>query len=60
MTGLFDILTALVLFIVVLGGLVLWHELGHFLTARAARIRVLEFGIGFPPKARSLGRGGAA
>jgi regulator of sigma E protease len=55
--GLFDILTAVLLFVLVLGGLVLLHELGHFLTARAARIRVLEFGIGFPPKARSLGRG---
>jgi regulator of sigma E protease len=57
-TGLFDILTAAVLFVLVLGGLVLWHELGHFLTARAARVRVLEFGVGFPPRARSLGRGG--
>ena len=58
MTGILDSLIAIALFILVLGGLVLFHELGHFLTARAARIRVLEFGIGFPPKARSLGRGG--
>ena len=58
MTGLLDILTSVLLFIIVLGGLVLLHELGHFLTARAARIRVLEFGVGFPPRARSLGRGG--
>jgi regulator of sigma E protease len=56
-TGLLDILISVLLFVLVLGGLVLLHELGHFLTARAARIRVLEFGIGFPPKARSLGRG---
>jgi regulator of sigma E protease len=42
------------LFFLVLGTLVLVHELGHFLTARALRVRVLEFGIGFPPRARVL------
>jgi regulator of sigma E protease len=45
----------IVLFIVLLGGLVLVHELGHFVVARLARIRVHEFGIGFPPRARVLG-----
>ena len=30
------------------------HELGHFVTARAFRVRVLEFGIGFPPRAKVL------
>jgi regulator of sigma E protease len=59
-TAVLDILVTIVLFVVVLGGIVLWHELGHFLTARLARVRVLEFGIGFPPKARSLGRGGVS
>ena len=33
------------------------HELGHFVTARWAKVRVLEFGIGFPPRAKVLGRG---
>lgn len=37
-------------FIIVLGFLVLVHELGHFLVARLHRIAVREFGIGFPPK----------
>lgn len=32
----------------VLGFLVLIHEAGHFFAARAAGVRVLEFGIGFP------------
>ena len=41
------------LFILVL--LVLVHELGHFVTARLTGIRVLEFGIGFPPRAKVLG-----
>jgi regulator of sigma E protease len=35
--------------------LVLVHELGHFIMARLAGIRVLEFGLGFPPRARILG-----
>jgi regulator of sigma E protease len=47
-------LITIVLFFLVLGLLVLVHELGHFLTARAANVRVLEFGIGFPPRARVL------
>jgi regulator of sigma E protease len=42
------------LFIVILGGLVLIHEVGHFAMARFYRIRVLEFGVGFPPRARVL------
>ena len=44
----------LVLFVLILGVLVLVHELGHFIVARLARVRVLEFGIGFPPRARVL------
>src|SRR5207244_7941022 len=45
---------AIVLFVVVLAGIVLVHELGHYLTAKALNVRVLEFGIGFPPRARVL------
>jgi regulator of sigma E protease len=44
----------IVLFFLILGGLVLIHELGHFVTARMANVRVLEFGIGFPPRAKVL------
>ena len=43
-----------VLFLFILGALVVIHELGHFITARLAGVRVLEFGIGFPPRARVL------
>ena len=57
MTELVQSLVTIVLFILILGGLVLIHELGHFVTARWARVRVLEFGIGFPPRAKVLGRG---
>lgn len=30
--------------------LVVAHELGHFATARAIGVKVLEFGVGFPPR----------
>lgn len=54
MEGLLFTLLAIVLFIVVLGGIVLVHELGHYLTARVFDVRVLEFGLGFPPRAKVL------
>lgn len=38
----------------VLGLLVLVHELGHFITAKWAGIRVEEFGIGLPPNIVSI------
>lgn len=37
-------------FIFVFGLLVLAHELGHFLTARLFKVKVLEFAFGFPPR----------
>ncbi len=36
--------------IVVLGTLVFFHELGHFLAAKISGIRVEKFSIGFPPR----------
>ncbi len=54
MTTIIDSIEAIVLFVVVLGGLVLLHEFGHFVVARIARVRVLEFGVGFPPRAKVL------
>jgi len=42
------------IFVLMLGALVVIHELGHFVIARLARVRVLEFGIGFPPRAKVL------
>lgn len=54
MTALLGTVVTIVLFFVVLGSLVLIHELGHFITARLAGVRVLEFGIGFPPRAKVL------
>ncbi|MFH1456547.1 MAG: RIP metalloprotease RseP [Patescibacteria group bacterium] len=36
--------------IVVLGIIVLAHELGHFISARIFKVKVEEFGLGFPPR----------
>ncbi|HEU4327671.1 MAG TPA: M50 family metallopeptidase [Roseiflexaceae bacterium] len=46
--------STLIIFLLMLGLLVLVHELGHFLTARRLGIMVEEFGIGFPPRAVTL------
>ena len=42
-------LTILV-FILILGLLVFFHEAGHFLVAKLVGIKVLEFAFGFPPR----------
>jgi regulator of sigma E protease len=44
------IFTTIIIFLVVLAVLVVVHELGHFLAARAFGIRVDEFGLGFGPR----------
>jgi regulator of sigma E protease len=41
-------------FLVVLGPLIFLHELGHFIALRLTGVTVLEFGIGFPPRAVKL------
>lgn len=45
-------------FVLILGILVLIHELGHFYTARKLGVGVEEFGIGFPPRIFSFTRKG--
>jgi regulator of sigma E protease len=42
------------IFIVLLSFLVIIHELGHYLTARFFKVRVEEFGLGYPPRALTL------
>ena len=37
-------------FIVVLGVLIFFHELGHFLIAKLCNVKVLKFSLGFGPK----------
>ena len=43
-------LLTLITFLVVLTILVLVHEMGHFLAAKKAGIKVEEFGFGYPPR----------
>lgn len=50
-------LLAAVKFILVISFLVLIHEAGHFLTAKAVGIKVNEFAIGFGPKIFSKQKG---
>lgn len=50
----FAILWSAGLLIAVLVPLVVIHELGHFVAARMFNIKVLEFGIGFPPRVRGV------
>ncbi len=45
-------------FLLVLGPLIFFHELGHLLTAKLGRVAVEEFGLGFPPRLMVLGRWG--
>ncbi len=40
----------IIIFIIILGLLVFIHELGHFLFAKLFKIRVDEFGFGYPPR----------
>ncbi len=51
-------LSTIVAFGLVLIPAIIIHEAGHFLAAKAVGITILEFGIGFPPKALTLLRRG--
>lgn len=48
----------IVIFIAILAVLILFHELGHFLVAKANGVKVKEFAFGFPPRLLSITRGG--
>ncbi|UCH51565.1 MAG: site-2 protease family protein [Chloroflexota bacterium] len=47
----------IVSFIGILILLIFAHEFGHFITAKLAKVKVEEFGIGFPPRIASFKRG---
>lgn len=44
----------LIIFLLVLSILVLVHEFGHFIVAKLSKVKVEEFGIGFPPRFISI------
>jgi membrane-associated protease RseP (regulator of RpoE activity) len=48
---------ALLLFIVILIAIVMLHELGHFMTAKWAGMKVTEYFVGFGPRLWSIRRG---
>lgn len=54
--AIFFIGIAIFQFLLMLTFLVVIHELGHFISARIFKIKIEEFGIGYPPLARTLFR----
>ena len=50
-------LTTVGAFVGILVVLIIAHEFGHFIAAKASRVRVDEFGLGFPPRVLSVKRG---
>ena len=54
--GLGNGLINVVLLLVFLVVLVVIHEFGHFVVARRSGVHVHEFGVGFPPRAKVLGK----
>ncbi len=48
-----NIVLGIIIGIVILMLLVVAHEFGHFIMARRNGVKVLEFGIGFPPRAKA-------
>src|SRR3954452_5655616 len=47
MSGMFEQTTNLLLLIFGFGFVIFWHELGHFLAAKWAGVRVEQFAVGF-------------
>lgn len=47
----------IIVFIIILGILVLIHELGHFIVAKKQGIMVEEFGFGYPPRLFAIKKG---
>ncbi len=50
-------LQAVLPFVGIIVVLIIVHEIGHFTAAKLAGVKVLEFGIGFPPRIRGFKRG---
>jgi len=52
-----DIVIIVIIFVACLFVTILGHELGHFVIAKRAGVKVEEFGIGFPPRLFGIKRG---
>ncbi len=51
------IIVAIITAVVIFGLLIFAHELGHFLAAKKAGVKVEEFGFGFPPRIFGIKKG---
>src|SRR5258708_5809283 len=47
---------SILIFILVLVVLIVVHEFGHFVAGKLSGMRVDEFGIGYPPRALTIGK----
>lgn len=47
-------MSTVLIFLFVIIFLVVAHELGHFFVAKAFKVKVEEFGVGYPPRAKKL------
>jgi len=52
-----SVVVIIIIFIVALFVAICLHELGHFITAKRAGVKVEEFGIGLPPRLFGIKRG---
>ena len=52
-----EIFITVIAFLGILAVLIIAHEFGHYITARASGVKVEEVGIGFPPRLLSFKRG---
>jgi len=52
-----NVAVVIIFFVLALFVAIIIHELGHFVTARRARVKVEEFGIGIPPRLFGIRRG---
>jgi regulator of sigma E protease len=52
-----SVVITILIFLVILAVIILAHELGHFITAKAFGVKVEEFGLGFPPRLLKIKRG---
>jgi len=50
-----DIFLLIIQVVFIIGLLIFFHELGHFLSARAVGVPVEEFGFGYPPRLAKIG-----
>lgn len=52
-----NVLVSIILFVIIFSIIVIAHEFGHFILAKANGIRVLEFAIGMGPAVFSFTKG---